>query len=74
MSLPLSVGASGEEVRDLHRRLAAAGHRLTLDLAHYGAATATAIEQFQVAHGLDPTGVCDAGHLEHVGRSQLQAG
>ena len=59
MSLPLSIGASGEEVRDLHRRLAAAGHRLTFDLAHYSTSTATAIKQFQTAHGLDPTGVCD---------------
>jgi N-acetylmuramoyl-L-alanine amidase len=59
MSLPLSIGASGEEVRDLHRRLAAAGYRLTADLAHYGSATAAAVEQFQAAHGLDSTGVCD---------------
>ena len=59
MSLPLSIGASGEEVRDLHRRLAAAGHRLTSDLAYYGPATATAVEQFQTAHGLDATGICD---------------
>jgi N-acetylmuramoyl-L-alanine amidase len=59
MSLPLTVGASGEEVRDLHRRLAAAGYRLTSSLAHYSASTAAAIEQFQIAHGLDPTGVCD---------------
>jgi N-acetylmuramoyl-L-alanine amidase len=59
MSLPLSVGASGEEVRDLHRRLAAAGHRLTSDLAYFGAATATAIKQFQASHGLDSTGICD---------------
>jgi N-acetylmuramoyl-L-alanine amidase len=59
MSLPLSIGASGEEVRDLHRRLAAAGHRLTADLAQYSASTAAAVEQFQAAHGLDATGVCD---------------
>lgn len=59
MSLPLSVGASGEEVRDLHRRLAAAGHRLTTDLARYTQSTAAAIGQFQTAHGLDATGICD---------------
>ncbi|HUP75016.1 MAG TPA: peptidoglycan-binding protein [Acidimicrobiales bacterium] len=59
MSLPLSVGASGEEVRDLHRRLAAIGHRLTADLAHYSPSTAAAIELFQAAHGLDATGICD---------------
>ena len=59
MSLPLSLGASGEEVRDLHRRLAAAGHRLTSNLAHYGRSTATAIADFQTAHGLDATGICD---------------
>ena len=59
MSLPLSVGASGEEVRDLHRRLAAAGFRLTAELSHYGVATANAVQQFQAAHGLDPTGICD---------------
>src|SRR5438045_9065568 len=59
MSLPLSIGASGEEVRDLHRRLAAVGHRLTTDPARYSAATAGAIELFQRARGLDVTGVCD---------------
>ena len=59
MSLPLSVGASGEEVRDLHRRLAAVGHRLTSELSHYSAATAAAVALFQSAHGLDATGVCD---------------
>ena len=59
MSLPLSVGASGEAVRDLHRRLAAAGHRPTSDLAHYGTSTAAAVGQFQAAHGLDSTGICD---------------
>ncbi|MEO8696178.1 MAG: peptidoglycan-binding protein [Acidimicrobiales bacterium] len=59
MSLPLTVGASGEEVRDLHRRLAAAGYRLTSSGAYYSASTAALIEQFQSAHGLDATGVCD---------------
>ena len=59
MSLPLSIGATGEEVRDLHRRLAAAGHRVTTDLAYYSPSTAGAIEQFQTAHGLDATGICD---------------
>ena len=59
MSLPLSVGASGEAVRDLHRRLAAAGHRLTSDLAHFSESTAAAVKQFQAAHGLDATGICD---------------
>ena len=59
MSLPLSVGSSGEEVRDLHRRLTAVGHRLTADLSHYSVSTAAAVEQFQSAHGLDATGVCD---------------
>ena len=61
MSLPLSVGTSGEEVRDLHRRLAAVGLRLTTDLARYTTATATAVAQFQSAHGLDATGICDQG-------------
>ena len=59
MSLPLSIGATGEEVRDLHRRLSAAGHRVTSELAYYSPSTATAIEQFQIAHGLDATGICD---------------
>ena len=59
MSLPLSIGATGEEVRDLHRRLSAAGHRVTTELAYYSPSTATAIEQFQIAHGLDATGICD---------------
>jgi N-acetylmuramoyl-L-alanine amidase len=59
MSLPLSLGATGEEVRDLHRRLAAAGHRVATNPTHFTAETAAGVAQFQTAHGLDPTGICD---------------
>jgi N-acetylmuramoyl-L-alanine amidase len=59
MTLPLSLGASGEAVRDLHRRLTAAGHRPSSTPSSFGPETAAAVAQFQSAQGLDPTGVCD---------------
>ena len=59
MALPLSIGASGEEIRDLHRRLSSAGHRVTHDTATYTAATVDAVRSFQQAHGLEDSGTCD---------------
>jgi N-acetylmuramoyl-L-alanine amidase len=59
MALPLQRGDHGEEVRDLHRRLAAAGFAPAEVSARYTAATDAAIEAFQRDRGLEVTGVCD---------------
>jgi len=58
--LPLRLGATGDAVRDLQRRLATAGFDPGgVEHGHYGAATETAVRAFQVARGLDVSGVCD---------------
>lgn len=61
MPLPLEVGAAGEEVRDLHRRLAAAGFGIgsSPDISVFGADTKESVVSFQRTRGLDPTGICD---------------
>lgn len=60
MALPLTLGARGEEVRDLHQRLAAAGFAAAgHDAGTFDGATRAAIESFQRARGLECTGVCD---------------
>ena len=67
MPLPLEPHASGEEVRDLHRRLASAGypsHTDTLD--RYGAETVAAVCAFQLARGLASTGTCDMATWSHL--------
>ena len=61
MALPLQCGDRGEEVRDIHRRLAAAGFAVAGDeLAEFTGATRTAVEAFQRSRGLETTGACDA--------------
>jgi peptidoglycan hydrolase-like protein with peptidoglycan-binding domain len=58
--LPLRLGAAGEAVRDLQRRLATAGFDPGQgEHGRYGEATKTAVRAFQVARGLDGNGVCD---------------
>lgn len=58
-ALPLAPGARGEAVRDVQRRLGALGHDLGDDASgDYGAATALAVQAFQVDRGLPPDGVC----------------
>lgn len=57
----LSLGDSGEDVRQLHRRLGAAGF-LTAPVDNwmvYGPATHQAVVDFQTDRGLTVTGVCD---------------
>ena len=57
----LSPGDSGEDVRQLHRRLGAAGF-LTGPVDNwdlYGSATEQAVSDFQADRGLPETGVCD---------------
>lgn len=61
MALPLTPGSRGDDVRDLHARLAAAGfavHASALD--HYSADTCHAVKAFQASRGLPTSGDCDA--------------
>src|SRR5690606_15025741 len=61
MAFPIEYGASGEEVRDLHRRLAVAGFGVVNAPLHtFTDATRAALEAFQRNRGLEPTGCCDA--------------
>jgi peptidoglycan hydrolase-like protein with peptidoglycan-binding domain len=56
---PLSFGSSGDDVREVERNLAALGYGgFTVDDA-FTAATATAVQRFQKAHGHVQTGVLD---------------
>ena len=56
--LPLGLGARGEAVRDVQRRLGALGHDLGEDPAgDFGAATEAAVSTFQVQRGLPPDGI-----------------
>jgi N-acetylmuramoyl-L-alanine amidase len=60
MALPLQCGDAGEEVRDLHRRLAAAGFAPTSPASpEFTIATGDALQAFQRDRGLEVTGVCD---------------
>ena len=61
MPLPLEAGARGEDVRDLHLRLAAAGFSVRGAAPdHFSDATSGAVRAFQIARGLPPSGVCDS--------------
>ena len=71
---PFGVGARGNHVRDLQRRLTAAGFDPGLADGRYGSRTAEAVAKFQGARGLDVDGICgpvtwgsliEAGH--HLG-------
>lgn len=71
---PFGVGARGNHVRDLQRRLTAAGFDPGLTDGRYGPRTAEAVAKFQEARGLDVDGICgpltwgsliEAGH--HLG-------
>src|SRR6266508_2853099 len=60
MGLPLTKGARGEDVQDLHRRLAAAGFPVAGGSpAVFSDATERAVSSFQRDRGLDCTGACD---------------
>lgn len=56
--LPLRVGARGAAVRDLHRRLAAAGFRDTGDPEHFDDHTEKALREFQASRRLVEDGIC----------------
>jgi N-acetylmuramoyl-L-alanine amidase len=61
MPLPLTPGSRGDDIRDLHARLAAAGFAVRSSSAdQYTAATSAAVEAFQGSRGLPLSGVCDA--------------
>jgi N-acetylmuramoyl-L-alanine amidase len=61
MPLPLTPGTRGDDVRDLHARLAAAGFPLgTSALDQYADGTVAAVEAFQAARGLPVSGICDS--------------
>ncbi len=58
--LPLAPGAAGEAVRDLQRRLTAAGFDPSpSEYGRLGASTEQAVRRFQEARGLLVTGTCD---------------
>ncbi|HEY3446109.1 MAG TPA: peptidoglycan-binding protein [Myxococcales bacterium] len=54
----LSVGARGPAVRDMQRRLAAAGYSPGPDDGQFGPGTRSALMRFQRANGLSADGVC----------------
>jgi len=56
--LPLTSGATGEPVRDLQRRLTAAGFDAGDDAGTYGGLTESAVRRFQRHRGLSADGVC----------------
>jgi N-acetylmuramoyl-L-alanine amidase len=58
--LPLRPGSTGEAVRDLQRRLAAAGHAPGTDDGDYGECTTDAVRAFQTKRGLRVDGICGA--------------
>jgi N-acetylmuramoyl-L-alanine amidase len=57
-ALPLRTGATGESVRDLQRRLAAAGHVAADNPGVFGPATEAAVRAFQERRGLRVDGIC----------------
>ena len=70
---PLRPGDTGEGVRDLHRRLANAGHPASaaeVEAGHFGEDTAAKIARFQVERGLHEHGLVD----EHTLSSLIEAG
>lgn len=69
--LPLRRGAAGESVRDIQRRLAAAGFDVSADgPGTYGPATEQAVRQFQERRGLRCDGICG----EQTWASLVEAG
>lgn len=58
--LPVARGASGEAVRDLQQRLAAAGlGEAAGEIGQFGPRTEASVRAFQAERGLQPTGMCD---------------
>lgn len=61
MPLPLRLGDSGDEVRDLNRRLSALGYDTgsAAKRAEFDQATFEAVRSFQQRRGIDASGCCD---------------
>ena len=55
----LEEGAQGDQVLALQQRLEELGYLTEEYDGHYGAATANCVSNFQVANGLEPTGIAD---------------
>jgi N-acetylmuramoyl-L-alanine amidase len=61
MPLPLTPGSRGDDVRDLHARLAAAGFAARSSAPdQYTTETCASVQAFQTSRGLPASGVCDA--------------
>ena len=56
--LPLRIGAEGDAVLDLQRRLIATGFELDETAGHFGPSTETAVRHFQKTRGLVVDGIC----------------
>jgi hypothetical protein len=61
-SLPITIGASGDDVAQVQRALTAAGFSLNDD-GHFGPATRAAVMAFQKAKGLQVDGIVGAQTL-----------
>lgn len=62
-SQKLSMNSMGEDVEKLQKALGELGYEIGVSDGVYGEATALAVQRFQTANGLYPTGEADAGVL-----------
>src|SRR5207245_11194158 len=66
----LLTGAFGPDVTDLHARLQQRGYLVSpaeVERGFFGPVTRMAVQQFQVDHGLRPTGIVDDTTLTSLG-------
>jgi murein L,D-transpeptidase YcbB/YkuD len=63
---PLRQGDTGPRVHALRQRLAAEDSQVAAEAAPFDAALAAALQRFQAAHGLKPTGVLDGETLAEL--------
>ena len=57
----LDIGASGDEVLELQKRLKSEGYLTATPNGNYGPATQAAVKAYQRAHGLSPLGIVGPG-------------
>jgi peptidoglycan hydrolase-like protein with peptidoglycan-binding domain len=72
----LSEGLSGADVAELQKELAQLGFGVPAaeqSAASFGAGTLAAVKQFQSAHGIQATGIVDAGTAVALGRAILSS-
>ena len=67
-SRPLRTGAAGADVQALQRLLAKVGIKVSTD-GHFGATTAKAVQRFQRAAGLEPSGTVGKVTLQTLRRA-----